>query len=546
MSKQVAILGFVLLFAPVLVPLTSIIAALELMASWHWHLALAVPGLLFLAFLGFRRTKPTDVFVRALALMNIGMAADLCLTYLVKSDNTFVYDWPLSFLLPLPWCAVMWFRSGIYGQARTMLQSTLVAVLNTIGMALLAMPMVIMSYPVWFRIDTNGPISRFDNIQVIQSIRGAPPFFYSLDDRKFLKHLLQTRYLWYDQGRTRAADRETSLGAFFQRAIDPLDKWSYIGSGKDFVADAMGSRNGTGITEIRRLADRTIVLQVEPASPAARAGIKRGDAIFAVNGVDVWVMNRPVPNGIDRDRRTFLVSRNGGQTDEVNVNKGQYKSTEVGVPKVFDVAGRKVGYLQYDSFAGIARERLMGTMWRLRQQKVSELILDLRYNGGGSISEVEILAGMLAPKSAMNQVALRETYKPSRAIAEKVPLITPLQIRPVDSPTRLIVIASESTCSASESLIMLLRPYMDVVVIGSRTCGKPYGMEIEYYNDKVYAPISFSVKNSRGEMGDIAGIEPTCLAEDDPKFELGDIREASLAEAVFYSEFGRCRSGAGE
>jgi hypothetical protein len=81
---------------------------------------------------------------------------------------------------------------------------------------------------------------------------------------------------------------------------------------------------------------------------------------------------------------------------------------------------------------------------------------------------------------------------------------------------------------------------MPVITIGSITCGKPVGSTSVYFGDKAYGLISLDVKNSLGEGGYTKGLKPTCEAADDARFKLGDPREASLAEALFYIEHGRC------
>ncbi|MEE9556481.1 MAG: S41 family peptidase, partial [Candidatus Adiutricales bacterium] len=106
--------------------------------------------------------------------------------------------------------------------------------------------------------------------------------------------------------------------------------------------------------------------------------------------------------------------------------------------------------------------------------------------------------------------------------------------------SRLVVITSATTASASESLVYGLRPFIDVVTVGSTTAGKPVGMNVIDICDKVIMPVTFEVLNSLGEGGYYTGIAPDCVAEDDLTKAWGDQTEDSLSEAVYYILNNQC------
>jgi C-terminal processing protease CtpA/Prc len=110
--------------------------------------------------------------------------------------------------------------------------------------------------------------------------------------------------------------------------------------------------------------------------------------------------------------------------------------------------------------------------------------------------------------------------------------------------TRLVVIATRGSASASEAIINGLRPYMDVKVVGDATYGKPVGQYEFDLCEKVLYPVSFLLTNSRGEADYFAGIPADCAAADDVDHALASPEEASLAEALYVVRNGRCRGTA--
>jgi C-terminal processing protease CtpA/Prc len=106
--------------------------------------------------------------------------------------------------------------------------------------------------------------------------------------------------------------------------------------------------------------------------------------------------------------------------------------------------------------------------------------------------------------------------------------------------SRLVVIATRSSASASEAVVNGLRPYMDVKVVGDTTYGKPVGQYGFEFCQKVLYPVSFLVTNARGEADYFDGIPADCAAADDVDHALASSEEASLAEALYVVRRGRC------
>jgi C-terminal processing protease CtpA/Prc len=199
---------------------------------------------------------------------------------------------------------------------------------------------------------------------------------------------------------------------------------------------------------------------------------------------------------------------------------------------VREVNGRKVGYLVFNSFIEKSKEELNEAFTYFQTMGVRELILDLRYNGGGSLDIARHLAGLIASSRAAGRDFVTLTYNTAKQsqnkpyLLETVPLHIPLE--------RLFVITSTSSASASEAIINGLKPYMPVITIGNRTHGKPVGMNVWRVNGYAVVPITFKVANANGEAEYFEGIAADGLVKDDLTALFGDPSEDCLAQALYY------------
>ena len=133
--------------------------------------------------------------------------------------------------------------------------------------------------------------------------------------------------------------------------------------------------------------------------PAEKAGLKRGDAIFKVNG-------RTIPA---KDYASTVSELMGGDRLTAELYDGRTVTLEaremyenpVLLDKVFDLGGKRIGYLVYTSFTLDSYRELIDACTRFKEAGVKELILDLRYNGGGFAAAEEFLASLLAPEAVV-------------------------------------------------------------------------------------------------------------------------------------------------
>ena len=321
-------------------------------------------------------------------------------------------------------------------------------------------------------------------------------------------------------------------------------------------------------------------------SPAAEAGLKRGDTILTVDGREMTPDNY---QEIVRDRLF------GGGTVKLGLSDGRsatltavdmYENPVHTVRILERPDGRKVGYLHYTSFTLDSCEDLTVVFQQFKEAGIDDLVLDLRYNGGGYLIAEEVLASLLAPVSVVDagSVLSQEIYgsgMPEEGRSGPTLFKTGFIFRKdgalqvvstaganPDLP-RLYVLVTENSASASESLVCGLRPYMDVILVGGRTSGKycagyliaatkwyesvkesleegEYAKALPYVDNwGIYVMYARYADCNGVTLSMPDGIAPDFGAEDDPLdgYALGDPGETMLATALGLIE-GRTRSAA--
>jgi C-terminal processing protease CtpA/Prc len=169
---------------------------------------------------------------------------------------------------------------------------------------------------------------------------------------------------------------------------------------------------------------------------------------------------------------------------------------------------------------------------------VNELVLDLRYNGGGLVDVAQHLASYIGGVRTDGLVFAEYFHNDKNTFRNRI-------IRFESKPQRLtldrlIVVTTRSSASASELVINALRPFMPVVVIGGTTYGKPVGQYAIGFCDKLLAAVAFALRNADGHGDFFDGFPPDCPAPDEADHQLGDPEEGSLKEALTFATTGAC------
>jgi carboxyl-terminal processing protease len=361
----------------------------------------------------------------------------------------------------------------------------------------------------------------------------------------FIRNVMTDLYLWSDAVPDLDPTTFSSPDAYLA-AIRylPLDShYSYIegrAATEAFYSDSQfigfGFSSSLEATAIR-------VSQVFPGSPAEEAGLLRGDRIVAVDGRGIPDLIAsgsiagvfgPSTEGVARE---VSFTRDGARRSARLIKRAVTIPT-VSHTRVFQVGSRTVGYLFFRNFVEPSFAALDEAFMSLQAQGANELILDLRYNGGGMVTVAQHLAGLIGGTRTAGQLLGRYAHNPRNAYRDSdIRMGAHANALGLD---RLIVIATGSSASASELLVNGLRPFIPVDIIGDRTYGKPVGQYAIPFCDKVLAPVSFSIRNALGDGDYYDGLAQTCTAADDLDHQLGDARESSLAEALSYVSTGRC------
>ncbi|HEX2607367.1 MAG TPA: S41 family peptidase, partial [Flavisolibacter sp.] len=238
---------------------------------------------------------------------------------------------------------------------------------------------------------------------------------------------------------------------------------------------------------------------------------------------------------------TFLKPDNTSAT--LQLTAATYQENPILADSVYAVAGKKIGYLSFNSFLGDTTQIYNGfarTFGRFASEGVNDVIIDLRYNGGGYVSVQEKMANWLAPSAANGQLMMKQIFNDKYSQYNSEDVFHKLGSLNL---SRVFFIVSSSTASASELVINNLKPYMDVQLVGpSKTYGKPVGFFPIDVADWYIFPVSFRTTNKNGEGNYYNGLPLNSQVADGLDKDWGDLTESCLQNAVNYITTGAYRS----
>ena len=354
-------------------------------------------------------------------------------------------------------------------------------------------------------------------------------------------------YYWYKNlpvvSPATFAGPEALLDAVRYRPLD--NTFSYIttaSSSQAFYGDSQYL--GFGFSMAFTVGYELRVTDVFPASPASEVGFERGAEILALNGKSIQKTYEDgewgtIWGGEEAGYSVEVTFRNAaGETKSGRLVKRVVTIPTVGLVNVQEAGGKKVGYIVFKNFVEPSYAALDAAFAQLRAAGATELVLDLRYNGGGLVAVAQYLGGLIGGDRTSGEVFAQYVHNDKRASQNSVVRFgRPASAFPL---SRLVVITTKSSASASELIINALKPYMPVVIVGDNSYGKPVGQYGFKLCEKLLYAVSFSVQNSRGEGDYYNGFTPDCRAADDLTHPLGDPGEASLATALAYIATGSC------
>src|SRR5690242_8845885 len=283
------------------------------------------------------------------------------------------------------------------------------------------------------------------------------------------------------------------------------------------------------------------VKYVEQASPAGLAGIERGWRITKINGnsqidTSATTIDRIVNAVFYSTNTSFTFKKPDGSSVDISLTAATYQSHPIFADSVYTVNGKNIGYLALNSFLGDTTElynQFNSIFNNFQQQNVNEVIVDLRYNGGGYVSVAEKLADYLVPTAGNNQVMYKQTFNANYSSYDETTSYHKLGSVNVD---KIFFIVSDNTASASELLINALKPYVTETLVGPayNTYGKPVGFFPIPVGDWYAFPISFRTVNKDGNGNYFNGFTIDHPTADGLDKNWGDVNETSLKSIITY------------
>lgn len=366
-------------------------------------------------------------------------------------------------------------------------------------------------------------------------------------------------YYWADEMPAKP-DYQLPVKDFFKSLLSPKDRFSFMVNTEDSSSYPRSIRNMYGFDyTIVQLANNevvTVVKLVLQNSPAFNAGLERGMIITKVNGKVMTAANAEAMASSIKDQTVVELTvgkwQNGSVKDEKNITVYYGFSFEQPVlSKVFEKNGKKVGYMYIYDFPDGMTQTLYQKFGELKAAGVKELILDLRYNYGGSVSSAAALCSLIPSglssgspfiifKGNKNGGEVKRTFAQQIAYDPKALDFTTLRANALGLQ-KVFILTSNSTASAAEIVVNNLKPYMQVIQIGDTTLGKDmagFVVEDKRKPRKIswqIHPVIYKVFNASGAGEYSSGISPQSNVNEFaglPLLPLGDPNETLISSAL--------------
>jgi carboxyl-terminal processing protease len=371
-------------------------------------------------------------------------------------------------------------------------------------------------------------------------------------DRDALYSLMTDWYLWYqnlpDVTLTDYKDPYALMNALRYK---PLDRWSFVADFTAFNASMQGTFVGHGIRIGLDPQGKARIVMIYKNSPlytngSGGKGVRRGWIIKTLNGSDLapalvsLSTGNPTPyNNLIGPAtagvpNTFVFTTPRGNDTTATTVKSTFQVNSVLLYDTLTINSKKTGHLVFNEFITPSSQELAEAFAFFKAQNVKDLILDLRYNGGGVLDVAAELASYISGKSG-SDIFIKFLYNDKKSsdnnqVYNFRNVVSPLNL------TRLVVITTRETASASEEVINGVKPFLTVTTIGDTTDGKPTGMNIWHTTDNryVYAPVTFEAVNSVGQGSFYNGFAPAKIVTDDFTRDFSDKGELCYKEAIYF------------
>ncbi|MGN7887837.1 S41 family peptidase [Dyadobacter sp. 22481] len=392
------------------------------------------------------------------------------------------------------------------------------------------------------------------------------------DINSWLYDVMDDAYFWYKNLPAKTSlDNSIDPHDYFEKLVyqrATVDRFSAVTDDIDALQDEFdGISKIFGISYSLSFTDNgksniaAFLNYVVKGSPAEIAGLKRGDILMKVNGTQLTSTNyTSLLSG--NETATFTLGELSGSaivagSKTVTMTKAQVSEDPVLFSTVISkpALGKTVGYLVYTQFVpGTDTDKskydneLRQVFADFKSKGVNELVLDLRFNPGGYLSSAETLASLIGPGVSSSKIFYKEQWNDKyTAYWQKTQGAGALNYTFLNEPnniggnlSRVFVLTSNGTASASELVINGLKPYMSVIRIGEHTAGKNLFGQLISDDQKrwkwgVYIMLGQTANaNGESDYGTINGMTPDYEVEDStvPYLPFGDENETLLRKAL--------------
>ena len=413
----------------------------------------------------------------------------------------------------------------------------------------------------------------------------------------WLRSWMNETYLFFDEVMDSDPNNFTDVPAYFDELLTttstasgaPTDRFSFLQTTEDFETRSSGAPTfgyGASFAVLNNSVPRDWrVSFTQSGSPAESVGLTRGARILTIDGTDF--VNGGSQADIDTlvaglfpesvgETHVFGVRYPDGTETDITIESTSLAIEPVNLERVIQQNGQRIGYLHFNSFGPRTGERqLIDSFERFAAQEVDDLVLDLRYNGGGLLFLSAQLGYMIAGVQSEGRIFYSQEFNsrdPGRnpLSGERVsPItfqsetlgftddVTPGQDLPTLNLNRVFVLTTDRSCSASEAVMNgLIGIGVEPIQIGTRTCGKATGQIPTENCGLTFVPLHFRGVNANGfgdydggfapgqVTGDFGPLITGCEVNDDFSRALGDTEEAQLATAINFAQTGNCGTNA--